>query len=136
MIAATVLLAALEFATPAGALVDLDRQAQKPPAAELKQKRTGLASYMAKKLEGRKTASGELYDGRQLVAAHPSYPMGTVVRVTNLANGRSVVVTVIDRSAGGRGRPIIDLSRTAAAQLDMLEQGVVKVTTEVLGMKR
>ena len=136
MTAATALLTALVFASPAGALVGLDHAAQNAPAVELKQKRTGLASYMAKKLEGRKTASGRIYDGRELVAGHPTYPMGLVLRVTNLANGRSVVVTVIDRSAGGPKRPIIDLSHAAAAQLDMLEQGVVKVTTEVLGMKR
>jgi rare lipoprotein A len=106
------------------------------PAAPLNQKRTGLASYMAKTLEGRKTASGQIYDGRQLVAAHPTYPMGTVLRVTNLTNGRSVEVTVVDRSARGPKRPIVDLSRAAAERLDMIDQGVVRVTTEVIGRSR
>jgi rare lipoprotein A len=105
-------------------------------AAPLKQKRTGAASYMAKALEGRKTASGRIYDGRELVAAHPTYPMGTVLRVTNLANGRSVEVTVVDRSARGPKRPIVDLSRAAAERLDMIEEGVVKVTTEVISARQ
>ena len=91
---------------------------------------------MAKALEGRKTASGRIYDGRELVAAHPTYPMGTVLRVTNLANGRSVEVTVVDRSARGPKRPIVDLSRAAAERLDMIEEGVIKVTTEVIGRER
>ena len=109
------------------------RAAPVAPAVPLKQKRTGAASYMAKALEGRKTASGRIYDGRELVAAHPTYPMGTVLRVTNLANGRSVEVTVVDRSARGPKRPIVDVSRAAAERLDMIEEGVVKVTTEVIG---
>ena len=108
---------------------------QKRHAAAPKEKRTGVASYMAKRLEGQKTASGEIYDGQRLVAAHPTYPMGTVVRVTNLENGRVVEVTIVDRSAGGRGRPIIDVSRAAAERLGMIEQGVVKVTTEVVGRR-
>jgi rare lipoprotein A len=103
-------------------------------AARSKQTRTGLASFIAKEFEGRKTASGEIYDSSQLVAAHPRYRPGTVVRVTNLENGRVVVVKVIDRSAAGRTRPgpIIDLSRAAAERLDFVEQGKVKVRTEVL----
>jgi rare lipoprotein A len=91
-----------------------------------------LASFIGAKLQGQKTASGELYDGAKLVAAHPSYPMGTVVRVTNQDNGRVVQVKVIDRSAAGRDRPIIDVSRTAAERLDFVRQGTVKVTTEVI----
>jgi rare lipoprotein A len=106
------------------------------PAVPLNQKRTGLASYMAKTLEGRKMASGQIYDGRQLVAAHPTYPMGTLLRVTNLTNGRSVEVIVVDRSARGPKRPIVDLSRAAAERLEMIEAGVVKVTTEVIGRSR
>jgi rare lipoprotein A len=97
-----------------------------------KETRTGLASFIAARFQGRKTASGELYDGAQLVAAHPSYPMGTVVRVTNQENGRVVQVKVTDRSAAGRDRPIIDLSRAAAERLEFVRQGTVKVTTEVV----
>ena len=93
---------------------------------------TGLASFIADKFSGRKTASGEPYDNTSLVAAHPSYPMGTLVRVTNRANARTVEVRIIDRSASGPQRPIIDLSRAAAARLDFLKQGTATVTTEVL----
>ena len=103
-------------------------------AARSRQTRTGLATFIAKEFEGRKTASGEIYDSSQLVAAHPTYRPGTIVRVTNLENGRVVVVKVIDRTAAGakRAGPIIDLSRAAAERLDFVQQGKVKVRTEVL----
>lgn len=94
-----------------------------------------MATFIASKFEGRKTASGEPFDGRRLVAAHPSYPMGTRLRVTNQENGRTVEVTVIDRSASGAGRPIVDLSRAAAEQLGFVERGTVTVTTEIIGRK-
>jgi rare lipoprotein A len=96
------------------------------------QTQTGVASYMADRLHGRTTASGEPYDRKALVAAHPTYPMGTVLRVTNLENGRVVTVKVIDRSARDANRRIIDLSRAAAEQLDFIQSGLVKVTTEVI----
>lgn len=67
-----------------------------------------------------------------LVAAHPTYAMGTVLRVSNPENGRVVEVKVIDRSASGADRPIIDLSRAAAERLDFIKAGTIKVTTEVL----
>jgi rare lipoprotein A len=117
------------------------RPAPDGPAAETpggaprsKQTRTGLATFIGKQFEGRKTASGEIYDSSQLVAAHPTYRPGTILRVTNLENGRVVVVKVIDRTAPGarRARPIIDLSRAAAERLEFVEQGKVKVRTEVL----
>ena len=104
---------------------------QKAASRRAKETRIGLASFIAARLQGRKTASGEPYDGAKLVAAHPSYPMGTLVRVTNQDNGRVVQVKVIDRSAG-RDRLIIDVSRTAAERLDFVRQGTAKVTTEVI----
>ena len=99
-----------------------------------KETRTGLATYIASRFEGRKTASGEIYDGSQLVAAHPVYPMGTRVRVTNLENARAVDVKIIDRSAPGKrpSHPIIDLSRAAAERLDFIRHGKTKVTVEVI----
>ena len=108
--------------------------AETPPAKQAKTlaRETGLASFIADKFSGQKTASGEVYNNTSLVAAHPSYPMGTLVRVTNPANARTVEVTIIDRSASGRQRPVIDLSRAAAARLDFLKQGTVTVNTEVL----
>jgi len=92
----------------------------------------GRATFISDKLEGRRTASGAIYDGRQLVAAHPRYPLGTRVRVTNRENGRVVEVTIVDRSAAGARRPIIDVSRRAAERLDFVRQGTVQVTLDVI----
>ena len=102
------------------------------PSRDSKEVRTGPATFIADRFNGRKTASGETYDGSRLVAAHASYPLGTVVRVTNPDNGRAVDVKVIDRSAVGAKRPIIDLSRAAAEQLDIVKRGTAPVTVEVL----
>jgi len=93
----------------------------------------GKASYYADSLAGRSTASGEPYAPRKLTAAHLELPFGTRVRVTRIDNRKSVVVRINDRSPyGGRGR-IIDLSRRAAEQLDMIRAGVVEVEVEILG---
>ena len=92
----------------------------------------GLASYYADKYQGRKTANGETFDTTRLTAAHRTLPFGTRVRVTNVVNGKSVVVRVNDRGPFVAGR-VIDLSAAAAKQLDMLRAGVVKVKLEVVG---
>jgi len=60
-------------------------------------KRNGKASHYGKRLHGKKTASGEIFDQQALVAAHPSWPFGTIVRVTNINNGRSTKVRIVDR---------------------------------------
>ena len=86
----------------------------------------GIASYYADRYHGRQTASGERFDQRALTAAHPSLPFGTRVRVTHLDNGRETVVRINDRGPFVRGR-IIDLSRRAAEELDMLRSGVAPV---------
>lgn len=93
----------------------------------------GLASWTGKSAQGRITASGEPYDYRALTCAHKTLPFDTILRVTNMANHRVVLVRVNDRGPFkyGRGR-IIDLSWAAAKKLDMLEQGVTKVLVEVL----
>ena len=91
----------------------------------------GVASWYGKPFHGRPTASGEIYDMHALTAAHRSLPLGTVVRVTRLDNRRSVTVRINDRGPFVRGR-IIDLSRAAAAALDMLEDGVATVELRVL----
>lgn len=93
---------------------------------------TGLAVYYSDKFQGRKTASGEIFDQRKLTAAHRELPFGTVVRVTNLENRRSVQVRVNDRGPFGSGRRIIDLTREAAERLDMIAAGVVEVRVEVV----
>lgn len=105
------------------------------PNAKVLETRIGEASYYSAKFHKRRTASGEILDLNDLVAAHRTYPFGTRVRVTNLANDRSVVVRIIDRGPFARGRSgdrIIDLSRRAAEELDFIRQGVTKVRVEVL----
>lgn len=95
------------------------------------QTQTGKASYYAKKFEGRRTASGERLSGDSLTCAHRTYPFGTRLRVTNLSNGKVVIVRVIDRGPFAHGR-IIDLSRRAAKELGMMMQGVATVRVDVL----
>ena len=90
---------------------------------------TGLASFYNDKFEGKKTASGEIYKANKLTAAHRTLPFGTRVKVTNLSNDRSVVVTVNDRGPFVEKR-IIDLSRAAAEKLGYIKQGVAEVKVE------
>ena len=95
-------------------------------------RQAGLASWYGPGLYGRRTASGTVHTGAALTAAHRSLPFGTRVRVTNLRNGRAVVVVVDDRGPFVRGR-VIDLSRAAARRLGMVRDGVVPVRLEVVG---
>lgn len=92
---------------------------------------SGEASYYADKFQGRQTANGEPYDKHKLTAAHRTLAFGTYVRVTNLSNDLSVIVRINDRGPFKRGR-VIDLSYEAARRIDMLRQGVVDVSVEVL----
>lgn len=96
---------------------------------------TGQATRYSAKLAGRKTASGQRYDPKLLTAAHRTLPLGAVVRVTNLRNGREVVVRINDRGPFGKGK-IIDLSYEGASRLNMIRQGVAKVQVEVVGDRR
>jgi rare lipoprotein A len=89
----------------------------------------GVASYYARSFHGEETASGETFNQNELVAAHKTLPFGTRVKVTNLDNGKQVTVRIVDRGPFEQGR-IIDLSRVAAARLDLLEDGVVSVKIE------
>ncbi|MDD0845411.1 septal ring lytic transglycosylase RlpA family protein [Pseudomonas sp. Gutcm_11s] len=91
----------------------------------------GKASYYAARHHGRRTASGERLSNHDLTAAHRELPFGTRVKVTNLSNGRSVVVRITDRGPHTRGR-LIDLSQAAAKQLDMLRAGVAQVRIETV----
>lgn len=95
------------------------------------QKFKGLASYYGNEFNGRKTASGEIFDNNKMTAAHKSIPFGTLVRVTNLKNNLSVIVVINDRGPFVEGR-IIDLSFTAARQIDMIRDGVTQVEIEIL----
>lgn len=101
-----------------------------PPARHYA--RTGWASYYARAHDGLRTASGERYDMDELTAAHRTLPFGTRVRVTNLENGRQVVVRINDRGPFRKGR-ILDLSYAAARRLGLLGRGVAKVRIQVLG---
>jgi rare lipoprotein A len=87
---------------------------------------TGKGSYYADKFQGRPTASGETFSQHKMTAAHRTLPFGTKVKVTNLANGRSVNVTINDRGPFAPGR-IIDVSKKAARKLGMVNAGVASI---------
>lgn len=89
----------------------------------------GMASWYGR--EFKKTASGERYDPASLTAAHRTLPFGTMVQVRRLANGRQVTVRINNRGPFRKGR-IIDLSKAAARQLDMLQCGVARVKVTVV----
>lgn len=101
------------------------------PQTSLEQpyKQKGRASWYGKKFHGAKTANGEIYDMHQMTAAHPTLPLPSYARVTNLKNGKSVIVRVNDRGPFLRGR-IIDLSYAAAFKLDYIGHGSTDVLVE------
>lgn len=92
---------------------------------------TGIASYYAKRFEGRKCSCGERFCNDSLTAAHKSLPFGTRVKVTNLKNDSSVVVRINDRLPKTSKR-VIDLTRRAAKQLNFIQAGLTKVKLEVI----
>ncbi|AAV82597.1 UNVERIFIED_ORG: rare lipoprotein A [Idiomarina abyssalis] len=92
---------------------------------------SGKASYYAMKYQFRTTASGETYNHFSSTAAHRTLPFGTKVRVTNIANNKSVVVKINDRGPFIDGR-VIDLSRSAFDKIADLDSGVIEVATEVV----
>jgi rare lipoprotein A len=95
----------------------------------------GKATFYSKRATGTRTSSGERLHHDSLTCAHRTYPFGTLLRVTNERNGKSVVVRVIDRGPFSRGR-IIDLSHAAAEQIGILSQGVAMVKVERLNTSR
>jgi len=92
---------------------------------------TGSASYYGNEFQGRKTASGQKYDKRKFTAAHRTYSFGTKLKVTNLKNGKSVVVTVNDRGPYSNQR-LIDLSYAAAKEIDMITAGIAQVRIDIV----
>jgi rare lipoprotein A len=92
---------------------------------------TGVASYYGKGFHRKKTASGERYNKRDLTAAHLTLPFGTRVRVTNIENGKSVVVRINDRGPYKKAR-IIDLSKAAAEKIGMIQSGTARVKLKIL----
>jgi rare lipoprotein A len=92
----------------------------------------GLAAVYSDKLNGRKTASGQVFRQSELTAAHPSLPFGTKVRVTNTRNNKSVDVHINDRGPTQAGR-VIDLSSASAAKIGIRKNGTAPVKLEVVG---
>ncbi len=91
----------------------------------------GKASYYADKYDGRKTASGEIFNQSEFTAAHRTLAFGTKCKVTNIKNKKSVIVIINDRGPFIKGR-VIDLSKSAAIEIDMIKQGVAEVEVEII----
>jgi len=107
---------------------------------DVKRTEVGLASYYGPGFNGKPTASGEVFDERKLVAASRTLPLGSVVRVTNLDNGRTVRLRITDRGPYGKNHRkgcIIDVSRGAARRLHFIRDGIVhvRVLVEKFGTK-
>lgn len=92
----------------------------------------GLASWYGGKFHGRLTSSGEVFDTNDMTAAHKTLPFGTMVKVTNLDNGKTAIVKINDRGPFIEGR-VIDLSRAAAVELGMVDSGVARVSLQIQG---
>ena len=101
-----------------------------PVTADAQDVQEGKASFYSMKFTGRKTANGERLHHDSLTCAHRTYPFGTQLKVTNPANGKSVIVRVTDRGPYVRGR-IIDLSVKAAKELGIIAQGIAPVVVEL-----
>ncbi len=99
---------------------------QEPPDSEIM-----VTTYYSKRFHGRRTASGERFDNYAFTAAHKTLPFDTILKVTNPANGKSVIVKVNDRGPFPRGRHL-DLSFAAAKEIDMLRAGVIKTEVQIL----
>lgn len=104
------------------------------PADKTPEVVTGPASWYGPGFNGKKTASGDIFDDGKMTAAHKTIPLGTKAKVTNLSNGRSVHVEINDRGPYVEGR-ILDLSQAAARALGMIERGVAQVRIEPLDEK-
>jgi rare lipoprotein A len=118
-------------ASNGGGDLDFAKQAGSPPGASPNQ--VGNATWYGQKFAGRKTASGERFDPRQYTAAHRKLPFGTWVEVRRVETGRVVRVRINDRGPWGHADRIIDLSRRAAEDLDIVRSGVARVELRVVG---
>jgi rare lipoprotein A len=101
------------------------------PSEDFNYSETGIASWYGDEFAGRSTASGETFDPNQITAAHRTLPMPSIVRITNLDNGRALAVRINDRGPFAHGR-IIDVSRRTAQLLGFHAQGTAKVRVEIL----
>ncbi|HVO75736.1 MAG TPA: septal ring lytic transglycosylase RlpA family protein, partial [Ignavibacteriaceae bacterium] len=93
-----------------------------------------LASWYGPRFHGKRTANGEIYDQMALTAAHKTFKFGTLLRVTNPRNNKSVIVRINDRGPYIRGRQL-DLSKAAALELDILDKGIARVNIEQVSLK-
>ncbi len=109
----------------------LDKAAPADVDEETKHLGDGVASFYGNELAGNRTASGERFNPKELTAAHRTLPIGSKIRVTNKANGKSVVVRVNDRGPFAKTR-IIDLSHAAAQEISMVRAGTAKVSLELI----
>jgi rare lipoprotein A len=114
---------------PSGSEANAAPQDPARPVAQI-----GIASWYGFDHQGKRTASGKRFDARKLTAAHPSLPLNSKAKVTNLDNGRSVEVTINDRGPGAPGRAI-DLSARAATKLGMKKEGLAPVAIQPLTPK-
>ncbi len=112
----------------------IPQNAPTPAAQNWKDRIQGIASWYGGVFNGRKTASGEVYDMYAMTACHPSLPFGSIVRVVDLRNHRSVVVRITDRGDLVQEGRIIDLSYGAAKKLGMIQPGLAKVDLQVLSL--
>jgi peptidoglycan lytic transglycosylase len=112
------------------------QNAPTPAAQNWKDRIRGVASWYGGVFNGRKTASGEIYNMYAMTACHPSLPFGSIVRVVDLRNHRSVVVRITDRGDLVDEGRIIDLSYGAAKKLGMAKAGLAKVELQVLSLGR
>jgi len=102
-----------------------------PSFSQNSYQKTGLASYYADKFAGRRTSSGEIFSQKKMTCAHKTLPLGTKIKVTNLSNDKSVVLTVNDRGPFHDTR-MLDVTRAAAKKLDFLDAGETEVSIEIL----
>ena len=105
------------------------------PKPEPSYDEVGVASWYGPKFHGRTTANGETYDQYAMTAAHPTLPMPTLVEVTNLANGKTVILRINDRGPFAKGR-IIDVSKAAAQKLGFIKKGVTQVRVRIVEEER
>ena len=96
-----------------------------------KEKISGMTSWYSDKFHGKATSSGELYNKNELTAAHRSLPFGTKVKVTNVKNGKSVVVKINDRGPHNKSR-VLDLSKTAFNEIGSIDSGTLNIEMEVI----
>jgi rare lipoprotein A (peptidoglycan hydrolase) len=111
------------------------KQEQGSAAAKPVHKEIGEASWYGPGFQGKETANGETFDQKEMTAAHPTLPMGTKAKVTNLENGKKVEVRINDRGPYADDR-VIDLSGAAAKKLDMKEDGTAQVKIETKATKK